>query len=235
MNQLARLGANITGIGTSKGRAEAMQGYIAASSPTSVGSNEGAGTVRIAYARSGAELGSIPKPVEVADKLKSAVGLSPSPLVMDKLGERLAFERTGTRLYEALVSKHEAYGSFEGGPTREELQEILNDEHRHFAILAQIIRDAGGDPTAVSPSADLSAVASEGVGKVITDARTTLVQSLEAILIAELVDRDGWSMLCKAARNDGLEELAGFCERAEVTEETHLTRVRSWLEAAYRS
>ena len=36
---------------------------------------------------------------------------------MDKIGERLAFERTGTRLYEALVSKHEAFGSFPGGPS----------------------------------------------------------------------------------------------------------------------
>ena len=33
-------------------------------------------------------------------------------------GERLAFEGSGTRLYEALVLKDDAFGSFAGGPSK---------------------------------------------------------------------------------------------------------------------
>ena len=46
-----------------------------------------------------------------------AAGGQPT-LLMDKLGERLAFEHAGARLYEALLSKHRAYGSFDGRPER---------------------------------------------------------------------------------------------------------------------
>ena len=51
---------------------------------------------------------------------------------MDKLGERLAFERAGTRLYEALVSKYDAYGSFTGGPSRDDLEHVMQEEYRRY-------------------------------------------------------------------------------------------------------
>src|SRR5690606_31441043 len=156
---------------------------------------------------------------------KSALGAGAPPVLMDKLGQRLAFERTGTRLYEALISKHEAYGSFAGGPDREDLLEILNEEHRHFTELEQRMLALGGDPTAVTPSANLAAVATEGVLKLVTDPRTTLLQSLEGILVAELVDNDGWQLLCDAARNDGVDELTELCEEATAADQRHLAPV----------
>lgn len=231
MNQHPRVSHNVTGISSHSSLARAMQQGMDRYPPTSVGTTEGAGKVRIEYAKEGLPVGSIPKPVEAKGKLKAAVGAGPSPMLMDKLGERLAFERTGTRLYEAIISKHEAYGGFEGGPSRADLLEILNEEHAHFKQLEATITELGGDPTAVTPSANLAAVASEGVQKVITDARTSLLQSLEAVLIAELVDRDCWSLLCEAARSHGMREFAEFCERAEQTEEEHLSKVRAWVTA----
>ena len=107
----------------------------------------------------------------------------------------------------------------------------MNEEHAHFKALEDTVRELGGDPTAITPSANLAAVASEGVQKVITDARTTLLQSLEAVLIAELVDRDSWNMLCEAVRSHGMRDFAEFCERAEQTEEEHLSKVRAWVMA----
>ena len=231
MNQHPQVGHNVTGASSNSSLSQAMQQGMDQYPPTSVGTTEGAGKVRIEYAKEGLPVGSIPKPVETKEKLKAAVGAGPSPMLMDKLGERLAFERTGTRLYEAIISKHEAYGGFDGGPSRADLLEILNEEHSHFKQLESTIRELGGDPTAVTPSANLAAVASEGVQKVITDARTSLLQSLEAILIAELVDRDSWSMLCEAVRSHGLRDFAEFCERAEQTEEQHLSKVRAWVMA----
>jgi len=231
MNQNATLGDNVTGIGRNATRAEEMQRGMENFPPTSVGTREGPGKVRVQYAREGHQVGSIPKPVEVKEKLKSALGAGASPTLMDKLGQRLAFERTGTRLYEALISKHEAFGGFDGGPSRAQLLEILNEEHRHFTELERHVIALGGDPTAVTPSANLAAVATEGVLKLITDPRNSLLQSLEGILIAELVDNDGWQMLCDAARNDGVDELVDLCEEATAAEQRHLENVRAWLAA----
>jgi rubrerythrin len=231
MNQTAQLGDNVTGVGSNATRAKEMQRGMENFPPTSVGTREGAGKVRVQYAKEGHPVGSIPKPVEVKEMLKSALGAGAPPVLMDKLGQRLAFERTGARLYEALISKHEAYGGFAGGPDREELLEILNEEHRHFAELEQHMISLGGDPTAVTPSANLAALATEGVLKLVTDPRTTLLQSLEGILVAELVDNDGWQLLCDVARSGGHDELVDLCEHAGATEQRHLDRVRAWLTA----
>ena len=57
-------------------------------------------------------------PGDPAGAALQALKGGPPTQFLDKLGERLAFERTGVRLYEALISKHEALGSFAGGPDR---------------------------------------------------------------------------------------------------------------------
>src|SRR5688572_291999 len=55
--------------------------------------------------------------IRVARKSAPVATMPPSPNIaverlplLDKLGARLAFERMGTRLYEALISKLDAYG-----------------------------------------------------------------------------------------------------------------------------
>ena len=69
---------------------------------------------------------------------------------MDKLGERLAFEHAGARLYEALLAKHRAYGSFDGGPSADDLvavprghrvAELADDEC--WTALAQLAQQDG--------------------------------------------------------------------------------------------
>lgn len=239
MSQLPSIGHNRTGVVTSSGRVDDMLRGMDEFPPTSSGSKSGAGKVRIAYARAGGEalnLGSVPPPATLKGMAKAAFdkvkGDEPT-LLMDKLGERLAFERMGTRLYEALVSKHEADGGFEGGPTRAELLEIQQEEFRHFVMLCEVMKEMGGDPTAMTPSADFAANASMGVLKVITDSRTNLLQGLEGILIAELTDRDGWLTLIELARTAGKSEMAQAFETAEQTEMEHLTKVRRWLRAGH--
>jgi len=150
---------------------------------------------------------------------------------MDKLGERLAFERTGTRLYEALISKHDAFGSFAGGPSKADLEHICEEEYRHFTMLQAAVEQLGGDPTAVTPAANLSATASQGIPKVIVDPRTTLLQSLEAVLIAELSDNACWETLVELAQQAGENGLGQQFEHAYATEQEHLVKVRTWLAA----
>jgi rubrerythrin len=198
-----------------------MQRDMERYAPTSHGGSSGAGMVRVFYAKEGHRVGSVPRGVSAPD---------PMPFFGDKLGERLAFERSGTRLYEALLSKHEAFRP-NWGPSRDQLVEMLEDEHRHFMMLAELIADRGGDPTAMTPAADVSAVMSEGVQKVMTDPRTTFLQGLEAILVAELADGEGWKALIEIAEQNDDERLASDFVEAQRTEARHLEQVREWLRA----
>jgi tRNA isopentenyl-2-thiomethyl-A-37 hydroxylase MiaE len=147
---------------------------------------------------------------------------------VEKLAERLAFERTGTRLYEAIIGKAESLAE-KSAPRIDELEKIHDEELRHFHMVKDYIEKLGGDPTAETPSADVVGVASSGLLKVITDPRTTIPQSLQALLVAELADNDGWSALIKLAEGFNQDEMAADFRQALQAEERHLTQVRSWL------
>jgi hypothetical protein len=234
MKQQATVGTNRTGIGAAPQRSQEMLTGLEEFPPTSEGSAQDIALVRIAYAQEAEPLGSMPLPASMTKKaktaLKAVMGAQPT-LWMDKLGERLAFERSGTRLYEALVSKHDAFGSFAGGPSKDDLEAILQEEYSHFTMLSTTIEQLGGDPTVVTPSADLHATASHGIVQVIVDPRTTLLQSLEAILIAELADNACWEALIALAEQAGEDPLVQPFEQALVTEQEHLMKVRTWLAA----
>lgn len=234
MSQRPSTGDNRTGFARAKERGEAMRSGMDRFPPTSHGSHAGAGKVRVLYGMEGFRTGSVPPPVGASGKARAVLetlkGDHPA-LVMDKIGERIAFERTGTRLYEALLSKHEVFGAVDGGPTREAIEEILIEEHRHFSMLSEVMRDLGGDPTAMTPSADLAGVLSEGVLKAVTDPRIPLLDSLQAMLVAELVDGASWGLLVELVRQAGEDELVQRFGEAETREEQHLQKVRDWLSA----
>jgi len=157
-------------------------------------------------------------------KGKNAMGV-----FLDLLGERLAFERTGARLYEALLVKLEAASEHAERPTRDELERIRDEEVQHFAVLEEAVEELGGDPTALTPSADITAVAGAGWVQVLADPRCTLNEGLKVILAAELADNDGWLTLADLAARLGHEDLAERFRRALADEEDHLARVRAWV------
>jgi hypothetical protein len=189
--------------------------------PSSDGDARAVAAVRVAYAQE-----ADPNP------LVEAMEEAGTPLLLDKLGERLAFERAGVRLYQALLSKHEAYGTFEGGPTREDIEHVLTEEFAHFEMLREAITALGGDPTELTPAANVQLTASSGVCQVLADHRVDLVQSLGAILTVELTDNDCWQSLAELARLANADELAQRCEGALLTEQEHLEKVRAWVAAS---
>jgi rubrerythrin len=234
MNQHATLGTNRTGTAAAPERSQEMLTGREEFPPTSQGSAADVAQVRIAYAQAAEPLGSVPPPVNLKGTAKTVakavMGEQPM-LFMDKLGERFAFERSGTRLYEALVTKYDAYGSFDGGPSRDDLEHVLQEEYRHFAMVQSVIEQLGGDPTAVTPSANLHATAGHGVNQVIVDPRTTLLQSLEAILIAELADNACWEALIELAQESGEDKLVPQFQEALRHEQDRLAKVQTWLAA----
>lgn len=232
MRQSAQQGNNRTGAMAAPELAEEMVAATREFPPSSPGDALAIAEVRIAYARAGEGFGEPRPPAPLMDKAKAAVtATTGGPLLMDKLGERLAFEHAGARLYEALLSKHRAYGSFEGGPSGQDLLHILTEEYDHADLLSKAIKDLGGDPTALTPAANLAMNISAGLPRVLGDPRTSLLQSLEAIVVAELADNECWTALAQLARQAGHDELAQQCAGAIEHERDHLRKVRTWIAA----
>lgn len=216
---------------------------------------QGAESTRLAYIKEAEAVGSVPAPQSVKGVLKTGLaklkGGEPTVL-MDKLGERLAFERSGTRLYEALIVKYKAALQAGGDPlpaveplqtidglvaesAAQALSRIRAEELEHFALIAEAIRQLGGDPTAMTPCADVTAVASMGIMQVLNDPRTTLAQCLNAILTAELTDNAGWELLIQLTEEAGEKELTEKFTVALMEEARHVDIIKTWLSALVTS
>jgi rubrerythrin len=176
--------------------------------------------IRTEYAREADPVGTLPDP--------NASGLN--ALLMDKLGARLAFERTGTRLYDALMAKCQAERSSE--LPLKDLQHIRDEEATHFALLGAAIQSLGGDPTAQTPEADVSGVEGMGLMQVLTDPKTTVAQALHAILVAEMTDNAAWEELIELTTQAGNDDLMARFIKAHEEEIEHLEKVRGWYRAA---
>jgi rubrerythrin len=178
-------------------------------------------------------VGSVPPPASLKGAVKMGVEMlkgNNMTFLIDKLSERLAFEKTGVRLYEALISKFQAnsevlsqYVSFE------KLVEIKNEEFEHFRVLSETIGKLGADSTAMTPSADVTALASTGIVKVLGEPRINFIQSLNAILVAELADNDSWKLLIEITSQFGLSDISSKFEECYRDEQNHLVTVQEWI------
>lgn len=190
--------------------------------------------MRLEYATSAPPVGTMPPPASVggaAKALAQKVMGKNTTMLLDMLGERLAFERSGARIYDALLIKYDASDDHPNGPTREELERIRDEEIEHFALLKEAIETLGGDSTAITPSADIAGVAGSGWVQALGDPRTTFTEALKIVLQAELVDNDCWLTLADVTARLGHGEIADQFRRALAEEEEHLARVRSWVQA----
>lgn len=228
-------GTNRTGIATSP--IDSRHTIEAAEQTTPVGLHDGQALERerVLWARDAGPVGTVPPPGTIKGLAKTVVemlrGHKPAVFI-DRLGERLAYERTGTRLYEALLAKLEAAHVHVGGPTRAELEKIHDDERRHVLLVRDAIRQLGADPTAMTPCADVVGVAGQGWVQVLGDPRTTLTQCLDVMLIAEHGDVAGWELLIELADGIGLDDLAAQFRSAHVVEQDHAAKIRTWLSTA---
>lgn len=187
---------------------------------------------RVRWSRSAQPIGTVPPPANVKGVLKTALEAlegHKATVFIDKLAERLAYERTGCRLYDALLVKFEAANIHAGGPTRVEIEKIRDDERRHYAIVRNAIDKCGADPTAMTPAADVIAMAGLGWIQVLSDPRTTFSQCLTVMLSAEAGDCEGWTVLVTLAEELGFQDLAEQFNEALVLEEAHAATIRTWL------
>lgn len=227
------LGINRTGIALSPIDGPATIEGANAGLPSATGSARDLAAVRVQYALEADPVGHMPPPTTlrgVANTAAEMIKGNKATVLLDKLGERLAFERSGVRLYDGLIAKLEAGGTWDGGPTLEDLVQFRGDEARHFTMLKEALEGLGADPTAMTPSADLVGVESMGIVQAISDPRNALAQSLHAQLIAELADVAGWELLIDLTESLGHAEMALRFRTALADEVRHRESVRRWVQ-----
>ncbi|HZW14585.1 MAG TPA: ferritin-like domain-containing protein [Noviherbaspirillum sp.] len=236
MKEQTHMGMNRTGVQMSPLDSSDMQsGMPASMTPATPGDDSALAQVRSSYITQADPVGSVPLPGTVKGAISTGASMltgAEPQLLLDKLGERLAFERTGTRLYDALITKFEALQDNSTSMTLADLQQIRQDEVRHFAVIAEAIQTLGGDPTSQTPCADLVGVESIGLMQAVTDPRTTIAQSLHAMLVAEMTDNAGWEMLIALAEDQGQNALISDFTVALNEERAHLQQVQRWFEEA---
>lgn len=188
-------------------------------------------TMRKSYIESSEQLGAVPLPSTLKGAVSTGVqaikGNSPSVMI-DKLGERLAFERSGVRLYDALITKCQSAEPVLDVST---LEQFRNDEAEHFALVQDCIVSMGGDPTAQTPGADSSGMAAMGLMQVMNDPRSSISQCVEAILMAELADVAAWELLIELVDEAGLSEYVDKFQQAKQTEDQHMQTMKDWLQS----
>jgi hypothetical protein len=241
MEQAMKLGTNKTGIDMSPIHTKEMLEAVENTPVFPADVIPGEQTLKQTYLEEAGPLGSVPLPATVKgvakSLLKTVTGHHPEVFI-NKLGERLAYERSGVRIYEALIAKCEhaiTSGVVEQTIDIARMKEFRDEEAQHFSLLADNIKKLGADPTAQTPDADAIGVAASGLMKVITDPRTSVSQSLEAMLALELADNAAWELLATLAEDMGLPVMAEDFRLALHQEDIHLKTVKLWYEELVRS
>lgn len=226
------LGKNLTGTMMSPlNSVRTAEGAVELTNPVPEGSSNDFALNRIRYMKEADPVGTMPLPASIKGAISSAQEkiMNGNHGFMDKLGERIAFERSGTRLYECLLSKYLGSDDKNSYPPIEILQQFHAEEKSHFQLTAETMKSLGGDPTAMTPSADICGVAALGWVQIMSDPRTNFKQCLEIILQAELVDNACWEVLIEMARETGLEPIAQKFEQALAEENNHLATIKEWV------
>lgn len=231
MPNAAKLGHNLTGAQMSPDDTERMMEAIEKYPPTVPGDATRLSKERQTMTEASEGVGTVPVPGSTKGKLKSGfdkmLGKQPE-LLVDKLGERLAFERTGVRLYDAVITKLEASDGA-GQKMIPELKHIRDEEAEHMFILKDAIETLGADPTAMTPCANVAGVMAVGPMQVVTDPRTNASQALNALLTLELTDNAAWESLIELTDKAGHPNIAKSFRKAVKQEEDHLQTIKRLL------
>lgn len=226
------IGMNRTGIGMSPIDTATMLQEAQTVAPPP-GGLETLEQFRAAYIKSASAIGTVPPPGTLKGAATTVVGKikrDKPEIFADLLGERIAFERTGVRLYDLILHKCQESGESDMIPL-DSLRNMRNEELKHFEMLVRVALDMGMDATAMTPAADVTGVMSQGLVQVLADPRTSVPQCFEAVLLAELADNDAWATLIKLAEGQGKDDIANMFRTAKSEEDRHLEQIRALLDS----
>ncbi|HLV15894.1 MAG TPA: ferritin Dps family protein, partial [Pseudomonas sp.] len=141
MQTAVKMGHNQTGAQMSPKDSEAQVKATQEVRPDVPGGPEKLALVRTEEAARAEPIGTVPVPGSAKGMLKTAVnklvGVSPEVLI-DKLGERLAFERGGVRLYDALLAKAQAIDTLDKSMLQT-LRHFREEEAEHLELVKAAI------------------------------------------------------------------------------------------------
>lgn len=234
MSQANKMGPNRTGIDMSPVDSKAMIEGAVKLTDTTPPPQERIAEFREQAIRESGSLGSIPVPGTFKGALnvgkEKLQGHNPEVLI-NKLGQRLAFERAGVRLYDAMIRKYEAsmdQVAIEVVPLPK-LYQFRDEERDHALLVETVMSELGADPTAMTPDADASALAAMGLPKVIAEPRTNILQCLEAIQLAEFADNAAWENLQTLCMRMGLRDIAARFSKPIAQEKVHQEALTDWV------
>src|SRR5688572_24255875 len=116
--QMPRTGENRTSLDARPAERDQMEAAARQFPPSSSGDGVGnVAAMRRTYGKESAGLGHVPRP---QNGRRSADTQGIGVALLDNIGARIAFERSGTRLWRAVLDKLDTHGSFPGGPARED-------------------------------------------------------------------------------------------------------------------
>lgn len=150
--------------------------------------------------------------------------------LIDKLGERLAFENAGVRLYDVLILKCEASPGDSASRiiSSSTLRRFRDEEIEHLSMLKQALASLGADSAAPTPDAEMVSATSSGIDEELAGPHTTIGQCLEALQLAERADNVAWGSLHELCLGMGLDDLADECHHAIIQEDRHTETIDAW-------
>lgn len=235
MPQANKMEMNLTGIAMSPDQAKDMVDGAEKLTKASKINQAAMNKLRADYSSADSRIGSVPVPASFKGLFNSGKekikGHNPAVL-LNKLGQRLAFERAGVRIYDALIFKFQTIKD----PLSQKviplytLERFRDEELEHFLLLKESIESLGADPTAITPDADVSAIAAMGIPKVLMEPRTTVLQCLEAVQTAELTDNAAWEVLIDLCSHIGMTELADAFLKPLEQEQNHVEKISGWID-----
>ena len=148
--------------------------------------------------------------------------------VIDLLSERLAFERSGVKLYDTLHARLRVAKDPALKALLEQVEHNRDEEQEHVEWLEEQIRALGGDAHTPTERSVLVRAESEGVERVMRR-DDSIPHDFHALLTAELADNAGWDLLVQIADEFGDPAAKKEFKKRLREEEQHLLFVRKTL------
>jgi bacterioferritin (cytochrome b1) len=149
--------------------------------------------------------------------------------VIDVLTERLAFERSGVKLYERVIGVMRSSKDPNMERMLGPMVEHQTQEKEHEEWLEAQIRTLGGDAHGETEKSRLITRESQGIEAVIKG-DSQLPHLFHALLAAELVDNAGWDLSVQLADEAGDREAKRQFKKRLREEAEHLLFVRKAVE-----
>ncbi len=160
--------------------------------------------------------------------MKRLAEKNPEKLI-DLLQERLAFERTGVKLYDRVLLMMRASQEPQVLGMVDTMQAYRDEEAEHQEWLEEQIRALGGDEHGESVRARLVATESRGIEEVILHKDVELQHLFHALMAAELVDNAGWDLLVALAEEADDDDALDALSLRQAEEEDHLEYLRQTM------